>query len=103
MVHGLETMTRLNNEAVARAMGQTRSPLSELQVALQADEDYAWSWQCNLACIGLDSGGDHETANRYAAQFIRNTFGVDVRTQENWKRFEAQWANQNASPPKAEE
>ena len=86
MVHGLETMKRLNDEAVAN-----HSPLSDLKAALQADEDYAWTWQCNLACIGMDSGGHHESANRYAAQFMKNAFGVDVTTQENWKRFESQW------------
>lgn len=67
------------------------SPLSELQAALLADEDYAWTWLCNLACIGLDAGGDHEKANRYAAGFMKNAFGVDVTTQEHWKKFEKLW------------
>lgn len=74
------------------------NPLSELKAALQADDDYAWTWQCNLACIGKDSGGDHETANRYAAGFMKNAFDVDVRKQEHWKAFEEQWANQGSIP-----
>lgn len=68
------------------------SPVLELSAALRADEDYAWTWLCNLACIAIDAGGSHESANRYAAQFMKNAFGVDVRTQENWKGFEAAWA-----------
>ena len=94
MVHGLETMKRLNDEAVAK-----HSPLSELKAALQADEYYAWSWHCNLACIGLDSGGDPQSANLCAAQFMKNLFDVDVRTQMAWLGFEAAWANQETSQP----
>jgi hypothetical protein len=71
---------------------RTHSPLGELRAAMQSDEDLAWAWQCSLACIGLDSGGDHEQANRHAAQFLRNVFGVDVSTQSSWKLFEKQWA-----------
>lgn len=82
------------------------TPLSELKAALHADADYAWTWQCNLACIGIDSVSDmanvaedehltpHEAANRRAAQFMRNTFDLDIRTNEHWKEFEAQWMNE---------
>ncbi len=85
---------------------ESHSPLSELQAALHADADYAWTWQCNLACIGIDSVSDmanvaedehltpHEAANRRAAQFMRNTFDLDIRTNEHWKEFEAQWMNE---------
>lgn len=72
----------------------THSPLSELKAALQANDDFAWTWLCNLACIGLDSGGTHENSNRRAAQFMKNAFDVDVTTQKNWKDFEAQWLNE---------
>jgi hypothetical protein len=68
------------------------SPLAELKAALKADDDYAWTWHCNIACVGLACGGSHQEANRYAAQFMKNTFDVDVTTQENWKRFEELWA-----------
>lgn len=67
------------------------SPLSQLKAALKNCDDFAWTWHCNLACIGLDSGGAHEVANRRAAQFMKNAFGVDVTTQENWKQLERQW------------
>lgn len=36
----------------------------------------------------------HEAANRRAAQFMRNTFDLDIRTNEHWKEFEAQWMNE---------
>lgn len=68
------------------------SPVLELSAALQADEDYAWTWLCNLACIGIDAGGSHESANRYAAQFMQNAFGVNVCNQENWKNLLLQWS-----------
>lgn len=68
------------------------SPLSELKAAMQADEDFAWTWLCNLACIALDSGGTHENSNRRAAQFMQNAFHIDVTQCENWKQFERQWS-----------
>lgn len=85
---------------------EDHSPLSELKAALQADADYAWTWQCNLACIGIDSVSDianaenltpHETANRRAAQFMSNAFGLDIRTNEHWNAFEAQWKNEDST------
>ena len=94
----LATMRYQFKEVVAR-VGDSYSPLSELQAALRADDDYAWTWFCNLACIGMDAGGSHEQANGYAATFMKNTFGVDVRTHERWKQFEAQWANQDNCTP----
>lgn len=68
------------------------SPLSDLKAALKADEDYAWTWLCNLACIALDSGGTHENSNRRAAQFMKNAFDIDVTQCENWKQLELQWS-----------
>lgn len=87
MVHGLETIKKLNDEAVS-----SHSPLSDLKAALKADGDYAWTWLCNLACIGIDSGGTHENSNRRAAQFMKNAFDIDVTQCENWKQFELQWS-----------
>lgn len=72
-------------------------PLSDLKAALKADEDYAWTWLCNLACIGLDSGGTHENSNRRAAQFMKNAFDIDVTQCENWKQLELQWS-ESAQP-----
>ena len=74
-----------------------QSPLSHLKAALQTDEDYAWTWLCNLACIGIDSGGTHENSNRRAAQFMKNAFDIDVTQCENWKQFELQWSESNTN------
>lgn len=88
---------------------EDHTPISELKAALHANPDYAWTWQCNLACIGIDSVSDmanlaedehltpHQTANRRAAQFMRNAFDLDIRTNERWKEFEAQWMNEAMS------
>ena len=94
MVHGLETIKKLNDEAVS-----SHSPLSQLKAALKADDDYAWTWLCNLACIALDSGGTHENSNRRAAQFMKNAFDIDVTQCENWKQFELQWSE----PPEVDQ
>lgn len=91
MVHGLETIKKLNDEAVS-----SHSPLSDLKAALKAD-DYAWTWLCNLACIALDSGGTHENSNRRAAQFMKNAFDIDVTQCEHWKQFELQWSESESN------
>lgn len=75
----------------AKIEGDSYSPLSELKAALQRDEDYAWTWHCNIACIALDCGESHEDANRRAASFMKNAFDVDVTNQDNWKQLEDQW------------
>lgn len=72
------------------------SPLSQLKAALKNCDDFAWTWHCNLACIGLDAGGTHEVANRRAAQFMKNAFGIDVTKCENWKQFELQWTEESS-------
>ena len=77
----------------------SRGPLSQLKAALKSDDDYAWTWLCNLACIGLDSGGTHENSNRRAAQFMKNAFDIDVTQCENWKQFELQWSE----PPEVDQ
>lgn len=98
MVHGLETIKKLNDEAVS-----SHSPLSDLKAALKADGDYAWTWLCNLACIGIDSGGTHENSNRRAAQFMQNAFDIDVTQCENWKQFELQWSAPEHPQPTIDE
>ena len=77
----------------------SRGPLSQLKAALKSDDDYAWTWLCNLACFGLDSGGTHENSNRRAAQFMKNAFDIDVTQCENWKQFELQWSE----PPEVDQ
>lgn len=62
-----------------------------LKTAIQADNDYAWTWHCNVAMPFQDEGGSHEQANRAAARFMATAFDVDVTTFDQWKSFP--WAN----------
>jgi hypothetical protein len=49
-----------------------------LKQELQADSEYAWGWHCNIAMASVDEGMDHAAANRAAARFMRNCFGIDT-------------------------
>ena len=91
-----KTGTKSWSPAEAFESGYTKiedesNPLTDLKDAIHSDSDYAWTWLCNLACIGLGAGADHERSNRYAAQFMRNAFEIDVTTLDQWKSLERQW------------
>jgi len=77
-------------------MAYERTAISEafeiLQSAIQADDDFAWSWHCNVAMSFQDEGGTHEQANRAAARFMQTCFGVDVTTLGQWREFD--WAKE---------
>lgn len=62
----------------------------QLQEALQADNDYAWSWHANIAVCFMDEGGTHEQSNKAAARFMSTAFGIDVTKFDQWKAFD--WA-----------
>ena len=73
---------------------------ASIRDALQADEGYAWSWQCNLAMAFYDSWTNenrpadiHRKANEGAARFMYNLFGVDVKTFEAYKALEKDWGD----------
>lgn len=59
----------------------------DLESYIKTDRSYAWTWQCNIACAFIDSGANHEQANRAAASFMLRTFGVDVTKFEQWGSF----------------
>lgn len=69
------------------AAAEDESPVQRLTKAIQSDDDYAWSWQCNVAVPFMDEGGTHEQANKAAARFMLTAFGVDVTTLDQWKAF----------------
>ena len=50
-----------------------------LRDEVRADQDYAWSWHCNIAMAAQDEGVDHETANKAANRFMQMCFGVDAQ------------------------
>jgi len=68
------------------------NPVQTLRKMLQEDEDWAWSWQCNIAIHAIDLGVDHQTANRAAARFMSSVFHIDVKKTKYWKQFEKEWA-----------
>lgn len=52
--------------------------MAALSASMKTDHAYAWSWHCNIAMASIDEGVEHGAANRAAAQFMRNAFGVDT-------------------------
>lgn len=58
--------------------------LKALSEAMQADEDYAWSWHCNIAMNAVDAGAPHRAANERAADFMWGLFGVNTRKSRHW-------------------
>jgi hypothetical protein len=56
-----------------------------LTVAIKDDPDYAWGWQCNIAMASFDEGLNKPAANRAAARFMRNCFGVDMTKHEHFE------------------
>ena len=56
-----------------------------LQKYLQDDEDYAWSWHCNIAMNAVDAGAPHLEANAVTAGFMRRCFGIDTQHLKQYK------------------
>jgi hypothetical protein len=54
------------------------SHINAITSAVRADEGYAISWHANIAMAFQDESGDHATANRAAARFMGQLFGVDT-------------------------
>lgn len=63
------------------------SPLDPLKEALQLDEDFAWTWHCNVAMAFIDACPEatHRQANEAAANFMMTAFNVNVRKTDNWR------------------
>lgn len=76
----VEEKTTVEDEAPSTAYH-----FAQLQKALQADEDYAWSWHCNLAMAAVDEGVDHKVANMAASRFMQMCFGIDTSSFEHFK------------------
>lgn len=68
---------------VATAMGEVRA-------ALHADPEYAWSWHCNIAMASVDEGMEHAAANRAAARFMHNCFGLDTSKSPHYPQTAAE-------------
>jgi hypothetical protein len=59
--------------------------------AILDDSEYAWSWQCNLACPFLDENIPHKAANKAAARILRILFGVDITKHQNYMDMQKRW------------
>lgn len=55
-----------------------------LSKRLQDDPGYAWSWHCNVAMASVDEGMSRPAADRAAARFMRNAFGIDTSKNEHY-------------------
>lgn len=60
------------------AVEDVPTAMATLSAAMQADQHYAWSWHCNVAMTAIDAGAPRENADKWAATFMRNAFGVDT-------------------------
>lgn len=70
------------------------SPLDAIKAAFAKDDDYAWTWQCNLAMMLVDAGVSHQDANDRAAQFMHHAFFYDITQTTQWKDLEQHWEEQ---------
>jgi len=57
---------------------KTERAMKILKKAFQDDPDYAHSWHCNIACMAMDAGTDHKTANDGAGRFMKLAFDVET-------------------------
>ena len=55
---------------------KTKRAYRDLTNAMKKDEDYAHTWQCNIACPLMDEGLSHEAANKAADRLMNHLFGV---------------------------
>src|SRR5574343_1152578 len=76
------------------AAAEAARPMQKLTEEIQSDDDYAWSWHCNIAMPIYDEGQTHEAANKAAARVMSCLFSVDVTEFEPWKAFP--WAKKEA-------
>ena len=53
-----------------------------IKEAMASDPGYAWSWHCNIAMASVDEGMEHDAANKAAARFMYNCFGVRVENYD---------------------
>lgn len=54
----------------------TQDAMNSLRSAFASDPDYARGWHDNIACAAMDENVSHAIANRIAARFMFNAFGV---------------------------
>lgn len=61
-----------------------KPPLThDLVEAIINDEDYRWSWWCNLVMAYIDAGGDRKTAEEAASRFLSLLTGGRVNMKND--------------------
>lgn len=66
-------------------MKNVKESMDVIRKAIHIDEDYAWSWHCNLAMTSYDEGLSHKSANKAAARFMQICFDYDVTELKFYK------------------
>lgn len=61
-----------------------------LAVTVDMDDDYAWTWFCNLKMSVVDSGGSQQVARDSAVKFMRILFGRDMTQHPIYKQNEVE-------------
>lgn len=87
-------------DAMMEVRDKVSHPLDSLRAQIQADDDLAWTWHCNVAVCFMDEGGSHKMAQHAAARFMQTLFGVDVTKFVEWQKYERQWASIEESKAK---
>lgn len=64
---------------------QVQQAMETIRLAMQNDNDWAWTWHCTIAMAAIEAGASPIKANEQAADFMRHAFGVDVRTFAQWR------------------
>lgn len=61
-----------------------KKEMKVIKKAIHDDPEYAWGWHCNIAMAAYDEGLNHDKANKAAARFMYNCFGIDMTKNEHY-------------------
>lgn len=83
----LRAVNNIERDSIAPSQRERAvSPKLALDAQIASDQDYAWSWHCNLAVPIMESAGiSHTKANDIAASLMRDIFGTDTRLNPNYQ------------------
>ena len=83
-----ERILRRMVERLETVLTRHGSPLDPIKAAMKADDDYAWTWFCNIMMLMVDEGVDPQNASQRAAGFMNDAFAVNVRRCTQWTQLE---------------
>lgn len=63
---------------------EMKKALDAISKKMESDEDYAWSWHCNIAMAAYDEGLGRQASNRAAARFMKSAFRIDTTKNPNY-------------------